>query len=96
MVYWRGKDGNALLVGVYIDDLIITGSKEEEVEAFMAEMKSAFQMSDLGLASPSTWALRCIKMTPASPSVKPATPSASLSSAAYPPAVQPQHQWKSG
>jgi hypothetical protein len=47
----RGKGGNALLVGVYVDDLGITSNKKEEVEAFKAEMKAAFQMSDLGLLS---------------------------------------------
>nr|AAK26118.1 putative gag-pol polyprotein [Oryza sativa Japonica Group] len=50
-VYRRGKDGNALLVGVYVDDLVITGTKEAEVEAFKEEMKATFQMSDLGLLS---------------------------------------------
>jgi hypothetical protein len=46
-VYRRGKGGNALLVGVYVDDLVITGT-EEEIEAFKAEMKATFHMSDLG------------------------------------------------
>ena len=50
-VYWQGMGGSDLLVGVYIDNLVITGAKEEEVEAFKAEMKAAFQMSDLGLLS---------------------------------------------
>jgi hypothetical protein len=50
-VYRRGKDGNALLVGVYVDNLMITGTKEAEVEAFKEEMKATFQMSDLGLLS---------------------------------------------
>ena len=50
-VYWRGKGGNALLVGVYVDDLVITGTKEAEVESFKEEMKATFQMSDLGLLS---------------------------------------------
>jgi hypothetical protein len=50
-VYRRGKDGNALLVGVYVDDLVITGTKEAEVEAFKEEMKATFHMSDLGLLS---------------------------------------------
>jgi hypothetical protein len=49
-VYRRGKEGNALLVGVYVDDLVITGTKEDEVEAFK-EMKATFQMNDLGLLS---------------------------------------------
>jgi hypothetical protein len=47
-IYRRGKGCNALLVAVYIDDLVITGAKNDEVEAFEEEMKAAFQMSDLG------------------------------------------------
>jgi hypothetical protein len=39
------------LVGIYVDDLVITGTKEEEVEAFKAEIKATFDMSDLGLLS---------------------------------------------
>ena len=50
-VYRRGKGGNALLVGVYVDDLVITGTKEAEVESFKEETKATFQMSDLGLLS---------------------------------------------
>ena len=50
-VYRWGKGDNALLVGVYVDDLVITGTKEAEVEAFKEEMKATFQMSDLGLLS---------------------------------------------
>ena len=50
-VYWWGKRGNALLVGVYVDDLVITGTKEAKVESFKEEMKATFQMSDLGLLS---------------------------------------------
>jgi hypothetical protein len=41
-VYRQGKDGNALLVGVYIDDLVITGTKEAKVEVFKEEMKATF------------------------------------------------------
>jgi hypothetical protein len=47
-VYRRGSGGNTLLVGVYVDDLVITGTKEAEVAAFKEEMKATFQMSDLG------------------------------------------------
>uniref|UniRef100_A0ACD5ZKI0 Uncharacterized protein n=1 Tax=Avena sativa TaxID=4498 RepID=A0ACD5ZKI0_AVESA len=50
-VYRRGNGGNALLVGVYVGDLVITGTKDAEVAAFKEEMKAAFQMSDLGLLS---------------------------------------------
>ena len=28
--------------GVYVDDLVITGAKDDEVEAFKEEMKAAF------------------------------------------------------
>jgi hypothetical protein len=47
-IYRRGNGGSALLVGVYIDDLVITGAKDAEVTAFKEEMKATFQMSDLG------------------------------------------------
>jgi hypothetical protein len=45
-VYRRGSGRTVLLVGIYVDDLIITGA-EEEVK-FKAQMKK-FDMSDLGL-----------------------------------------------
>lgn len=39
------------MVGVYVDDLIITGTSSNLIKAFKAEMQSKFQMSDLGLLS---------------------------------------------
>jgi hypothetical protein len=48
-VYWRGSGRTVLLVGIYIDDLIITGAEEGEVDKFNALMKEKFDMSDLGL-----------------------------------------------
>jgi hypothetical protein len=48
-VYWQGSGHNVLLVGVYVDDLIITGAEEQKVEVFKAQMKKAFDISDLGL-----------------------------------------------
>jgi hypothetical protein len=33
-IYRRGNGGKALLVGVYVDDLVITGTKDAEVAAF--------------------------------------------------------------
>jgi hypothetical protein len=47
-IYRRGNGGNALLVGAYADDLVITDTKDAEVAAFKEEMKVTFQMSDLG------------------------------------------------
>jgi hypothetical protein len=48
-VYRWGQGHSVLLVGVYIDEFIITGMEEAEVEAFKVQMKTTFQMSDLGL-----------------------------------------------
>ena len=43
---YRRINGDAnLLIGVYVDDLIITGSSKGEVESFKDEMKTKFQPS---------------------------------------------------
>jgi hypothetical protein len=47
-IYQRGNGGKTLLVGVYVDSLVISGTKDAEVTAFKEEMKATFQMSDLG------------------------------------------------
>jgi hypothetical protein len=47
-IYRRGNGENTLLVGVFVDDLVITGAKDAEVATFKEEMKANFQMSDLG------------------------------------------------
>jgi hypothetical protein len=41
-IYRCGNGGNALLVGVYVDDLVITGTNDAEVATFKEEMKSTF------------------------------------------------------
>jgi hypothetical protein len=41
-VYRRGNGGNVLLVGVYVNDLVITGTKDAGVAAFKEEMKATF------------------------------------------------------
>jgi hypothetical protein len=48
-VYIRGTGKGRLVVGVYVDDLIITG--HSGIKEFKAEMKKMFSMSDLGLLS---------------------------------------------
>ncbi|KAK8945216.1 hypothetical protein KSP39_PZI007881 [Platanthera zijinensis] len=48
-VYKRVVGDSILLVGVYVDDLIITGSSGVEINKFKAQMKELFCMSDLGL-----------------------------------------------
>ncbi|XP_034591798.1 uncharacterized mitochondrial protein AtMg00810-like [Setaria viridis] len=48
-VYRRGNGGNALLVGIYVDDLVIKGIKEEKMEAFKEEMTAyAKRVIELG------------------------------------------------
>lgn len=50
-MYTRGIGGQRVVVGVYVDDLIITGANPVVVEVFKEEMRQAFRMSDLGLLS---------------------------------------------
>ena len=38
-----------MIVGVYVDDLIVTGAEQRDIDAFKEKMKSMFRMSDLGL-----------------------------------------------
>jgi len=38
-MYQRGSERSVLLIGVYVDDLIIAGADAEEVEEFKAAMK---------------------------------------------------------
>ena len=40
-----------MLVGIYVDDLIITGPRGELICKFKEEMKEKFEMTDLGLLS---------------------------------------------
>jgi hypothetical protein len=46
-MYRRSK----LIIGVYVDDLIITGPSTTEIGKFKEQMKNLFSMSDLGLLS---------------------------------------------
>jgi len=48
-VYRRKKGGEIILVGVYVDDLLITGTSEIEIANFKLDMMREFKMSDLGL-----------------------------------------------
>jgi hypothetical protein len=45
---WR-KDNVQLMVGFYVDDLIITSSDCDDIRSFKEEMAATFKMSDLGL-----------------------------------------------
>jgi hypothetical protein len=48
-VYRRGTCSSMILVGVYVDDLIICGPDSKGIADFKQQMKNSFDMSDLGL-----------------------------------------------
>jgi hypothetical protein len=48
-MYARGEGNARILLGVYVDDLIVTGADVEEISRFKKEMMEQFRMSDLGL-----------------------------------------------
>ena len=50
-VYTRGEEEAIIIVGVYVDDLIVTGRSIEEIKIFKKQMMTEFEMSDLGLLS---------------------------------------------
>ena len=45
----RGKE--ELVVGVYVDDLIITRARAEDIDSFKHEMMACFKMNDLSTLS---------------------------------------------
>lgn len=51
VVYRRGTGDSLLLVGVYVDDLIICGPNISSIAEFKQQMMRIFNMSDLGLLS---------------------------------------------
>jgi hypothetical protein len=48
-IYYRGSHTERLVVGVYVDDLVITGSSFSGIKKFKLQMVEMFKMSDLGL-----------------------------------------------
>ncbi|CAA0812904.1 cysteine-rich RLK (RECEPTOR-like protein kinase) 8 [Striga hermonthica] len=50
-LYTRRWGKEELVVGVYVDDLIITGAREGDINGFKREMAARFRMSDLGQLS---------------------------------------------
>lgn len=50
-MYKRGEGSDRLLVGIYDDDLLITGANEDVIAKFKLQMKELFKMDDLGLLS---------------------------------------------
>ena len=50
-LYLKRSNGDTLIVGVYVDDLIVTGSSSNVIETFKTEMTQEFDMSNLGSLS---------------------------------------------
>jgi hypothetical protein len=50
-VYKRGARKATVILGGYVDDLLITGSEPKEIEKFKQLMAAEFEMSDLGSLS---------------------------------------------
>jgi hypothetical protein len=49
ILYVKLKDNDVLIVSLYVDDILVTGSNELLVEEFKQEMMNVFEMTDLGL-----------------------------------------------
>ncbi|KAL8154922.1 hypothetical protein AgCh_000326 [Apium graveolens] len=50
-VYTRREGDGALIITVYIDDILITGTKVSNIVRFKQQMAQEFEMSDLGMLS---------------------------------------------
>jgi len=50
-IYTRSNDASRLVIGIYVDDLIITGASSDAINEFKQDMMRLFSMSDLGLLS---------------------------------------------
>jgi hypothetical protein len=48
-IYCGGVRSGILVVRVYVDDLVITGSSNEEIQKFKMQMAKTFRMSGLDL-----------------------------------------------
>lgn len=50
-VYTKREGDESLIVGVYVDDLIITGTSVVNIVKFKSQISNEFEMSDLGKLS---------------------------------------------
>lgn len=64
-LYQRKRSENILIVAVYVDDLLVTGSDIAMIREFKHEMAAKFEMSDLG-SSLIIWVLKYCNMSKAS------------------------------
>lgn len=47
-MYTRPENGNTLVVAVYVDDLLVTGTNVDIIEEFKKQMSNMFEMRNLG------------------------------------------------
>ena len=47
-VYMRTSRQSTIIIGVYVDDIIVAGSSIKDITCFKKEMQGKFEMSDLG------------------------------------------------
>lgn len=47
-MYIQESEGEIMVISLYVDDLIITGSKEEMIKQFKENLSKTFEMTDLG------------------------------------------------
>ena len=47
-VYIEREGSDVLIIGVYVDDLLITGTRVDSITGFKRQMNSEFEMSDMG------------------------------------------------
>ena len=50
-LYVKKINNDVLLISLYVDDLLVTGSNTQQVEEFKQNMMQVFEMTDLGLMS---------------------------------------------
>lgn len=47
-VYTKREGDDSLIIGVYVDDLIVTGTSVNNIVKFKRQMSQEFEMSNLG------------------------------------------------
>jgi hypothetical protein len=92
-MYTRGSRAERLIVGVYVDDLIITGGDADAIKKFKAQMLRTFRMSNLASCL-TIWGSRSLKVAMASHCGKVPTPPRSLRRLGWPTAMPAPHPWR--
>jgi hypothetical protein len=49
-LYYFVKEGKTIMILLYVDDLLLTGDNEEELNRIQSALQEDFEMTDLGIA----------------------------------------------